>query len=358
MKTVIVTGSGGLVGGESVGFFSEKGFRVIGIENDMRAIFFGEDASVKWQMRQQIENVPGYKLYPTDIRDIDALGRIFSSYESDIELIIHAAAQPSHDWATGDPVVDFDINAKGTLNLLEAYRKYCPKAVFIHLSTNKVYGDNPNKISLVEKETRWDIGKYCKYYEGGIDESMSIDDTTHSLFGASKLAADIYVQEYGRYFGLKTGIFRCSCLTGGGHSGTQLHGFLSYLMKCVITGTEYTIFGYKGKQVRDNLHSKDLINMFWEYYKKPKRGEVYNIGGGRANSCSILEAIDMCEAITNKILRTVYSKDNRIGDHKWYISDIGKFIGDFPNWSQQFNLGWILTDIYLELTRRIDASTE
>ena len=244
---------------------------------------------------------------------------------SDIALVVHTAAQPSHDWAAKDPHTDFSVNANGTLVLLEATRKHCPDAVFIFTSTNKVYGDNPNNLPLVEQESRWEVAPGHPFAEHGIDESMSVDQTKHSLFGVSKLAADAMAQEYGRYFGMKTGIFRGGCLTGPGHSGTMLHGFLSYLVKCAITGQTYTVFGYKGKQVRDNIHSFDLINMFWHFYQAPRPGEVYNAGGGRHSNCSMKEAIAVCEQMAGKKMNVVYSDQNRIGDHIWYISDTRKF---------------------------------
>ena len=329
-SVVLITGSCGLVGSEAVKFFCKLGHTVVGIDNDMRKQFFGEEASVKWNCENLEEGFPEkYKHFDKDIRDKDSIDRIFSKYNKDIVLVLHAAAQPSHDWAAKDPVCDFTVNANATLILLEATRKYCPKAVFIFTSTNKVYGDLPNNLPLVEKETRWEIDKKHPFYEG-IDESMPIDQSKHSLFGVSKAAADLMVQEYGRYFGIKTGIFRGGCLTGPAHSGTQLHGFLSYLMKCAITGQNYTVFGYKGKQVRDNIHSEDLINAFYCFFKNPKAGEVYNIGGGRENNCSVLEAIWLCKEIAGKKVNWTYSGKNRIGDHIWYISNLRKFKNHYP----------------------------
>lgn len=287
MKTAIITGSAGLIGSESVRFFAEKRFQIVGIDNDMRKVFFGEDASTNWNRDKLREEIRGYVHCDTDIRDKQQIERLFSGYSKDIELVIHAAAQPSHDWAASDPFTDFTVNANGTLNLLEMARKYCPEAVFIFISTNKVYGDLPNFLPLIELETRWEIEKGHKYFDG-IDETMSIDQSKHSLFGASKLAADILVQEYGRYFDMKTGIYRGGCLTGPSHSGTMLHGFLSYLMKCCIAGEPYTIYGYKGKQVRDNIHSYDLVNALYHFYLDPRKGEVYNIGGGRFSNYSTL----------------------------------------------------------------------
>src|SRR5579863_6904314 len=291
MNLALVTGSAGLIGAEAVRFLADKGFRVVGIDNDMRRQFFGDEASTEWSRRQLESTVDAYVHHAVDIREQDALEPIFSEYGSDIKFVIHTAAQPSHDWAAKAPFIDFGVNANGTLNLLEMTRQHCPEASFVFTSTNKVYGDNPNLLPLVEQETRWEVDPAHPYASAGIDEKMSIDHCKHSLFGASKVAADILVQEYGRYFGMKTGCFRGGCLTGPGHSGTQLHGFLAYLVKCAVTGTPYTIFGYKGKQVRDNIHSADLVRAFDAVFRDPRPGEVYNIGGGRESNCSMLEAI-------------------------------------------------------------------
>ena len=352
MKVAIITGSAGLIGSESVEFFSKKFDLIIGIDNNMREKFFGCDASTIWNKERLERTIPNYKHYSIDIRDNNEIEKIFKEYNSDIKLIIHTAAQPSHDWASKDPLTDFSVNANGTLIILENTRKYAKDAVFIFTSTNKVYGDTPNKLPLIELETRYEIDKNHKYYNG-IDESMSIDQSLHSLFGASKVAADILVQEYGKYFGMYTGVFRGGCLTGPNHSGTQLHGFLSYLMKCAITKTPYTIFGYKGKQVRDNIHSFDLINMFWHFYKNPKKGEVYNAGGSRYSNCSILEAIKMCEEITSNKMNYSYSEKNRRGDHIWYISDVSKFKRDYPKWDFTYNIKDILVEIFNGLRKRI-----
>ena len=289
MSTIVVTGSAGLIGSESVRYFARLGFNIVGIDNDMRQTFFGKEASTDWNRQMLEREYDNYKHYDVDIRDNDAIEKIFAEYNSDIVLVIHTAAQPSHDWAAKDPYADFTVNANGTLVLLENTRKYCSDAVFIFTSTNKVYGDRPNTLPLKELETRWEIEEGHRYYEG-IDESMTIDQSKHSLFGASKVAADILVQEYGKYFGMRTATFRGGCLTGPGHSGTALHGFLSYLVRCAITGQSYTIFGYKGKQVRDNIHSYDLVNAFHHCYKNPRVGEVYNIGGSRHSNCSMVEA--------------------------------------------------------------------
>jgi CDP-paratose 2-epimerase len=294
MSVAIITGSAGLVGSEATAYFSSLGMDVVGIDNDMRAKFFGAEASTRWQREQLQKDIPGYIHHDVDIRDQNEIARIFKRYGRDISLIIHTAAQPSHDWAASDPYADFTVNANGTSVMLESTRLHCPEAVFIFLSTNKVYGDTPNRLPLVEKETRWEISDDHPY-KPGIPETMSIDHTMHSLFGASKVAADVLVQEYGRYFGMKTACFRGGCLTGPNHSGTQLHGFLAYLMKCTVTGSPYTIFGYKRKQVRDNIHSNDLIRAFHAFYEKPRSGEVYNMGGGRFSNCSMIEAIDYCE---------------------------------------------------------------
>jgi len=347
MNVCIVTGSGGLIGSESVRFFSEKGFHVVGIDNNMRKELFGEEASTDWQVNKLKEETENYTHISIDIRDRDAINKVFSEYSKDIKLIIHTAAQPSHDWAVKDPFKDFTINANGTLVLLEATRQYCPNAVFIFTSTNKVYGDTPNHLPLVELNNRWELSAYHQYYRLGIDESMSIDNTKHSLFGASKVSADILVQEYGKYFGMKTVVFRGGCLTGGNHSGTKLHGFLSYLMKCAISKTPYTVFGYKGKQVRDNIHSYDLVNMFWyTFLNPPEPGEVFNAGGSRHSNCSMLEAIELCENITGNKMDYTISEDSRIGDHIWYISDVSKFKSLYPNWSYKYTLENILEDIY------------
>ena len=341
-KKVLITGSGGLIGSESVRFFAEKGFLVVGIDNDMRAYFFGEEASTKWNNKLLQEKYSNFIPIDLDIRNEKTIDRIFEEIKFD--LIIHTAAQPSHDWAAKEPLTDFTVNANGTLNLLEAFRKHCPEAVFIFTSTNKVYGDKPNELPLVELEKRWEIEKGHPYWNG-IDEFMSIDQSKHSVFGASKVAADIMVQEYGRYFGLKTGTFRGGCLTGPQHSGAQLHGFLAYLVKCIATGQKYTIFGYKGKQVRDNIHSFDLVNMFWHFYQNPRQGEVYNAGGARHSNISILEAIEKLENILEKKAIYEYNETNRIGDHIWYISDVSKFKKHYPDWDFKYGIDDILKQI-------------
>ncbi|MGF1583136.1 MAG: NAD-dependent epimerase/dehydratase family protein [Gemmataceae bacterium] len=353
MDVAIVTGSAGLVGAEAVRFFAGKGFHVVGIDNDMRKEFFGEDASTEWSREVLERSISNYTHCQIDIRDQEAIERLFSKFGTDIKIVVHTAAQPSHDWAAKAPHVDFSVNATGTLVLLEATRKYSPKASFIFTSTNKVYGDNPNRLPLVERETRWEVDEDHPYYEHGIDESMSIDHTTHSLFGVSKLAADVMVQEYGRYFGMATASFRGGCLTGPGHSGTKLHGFLSYLVKCALTRSTYTVFGYKGKQVRDNIHSADLVNMFWHYHQNPRPGEVYNAGGSRFSNCSMQEAIELCNNLIGNKMNVVYSEENRIGDHIWYVSDVRKFQSHYPEWSYQFSLPDIVKQIIDSVSERI-----
>jgi CDP-paratose 2-epimerase len=345
MSVILVTGSTGLIGSDAVTHFCELGHAVVGIDNDMRRTYFGDSASTAWN-RHQLEARWGarYEHCNVDIRDVPAVGRIFERYGSDIELIIHAAAQPSHDWAAREPLTDFSVNANGTLNLLELTRQHAPEAVFIFCSTNKVYGDNPNLLPFVELERRWEIEPGHRY-DPGIDESMSLDFCKHSIFGVSKLAADMMVQEYGRYFGMRTAVFRAGCLTGSGHAGAELHGFLSYLARCVITGKQYTIYGYRGKQVRDNLHSSDLVAAFERFYRIPRVGEVYNMGGGRFSNCSILEAIDICEELSGRRLTTRYIEENRSGDHIWWISDTSRFRDQYPGWAPARGVRDILSEI-------------
>ncbi|MBL0742210.1 NAD-dependent epimerase/dehydratase family protein [Chryseolinea lacunae] len=352
MNISLITGSSGLIGSEAVAFFAEKFDKVIGIDNNLREYFFGKDGSVEWNKKRLEERISNFKNYAVDIRNVPDLEKVFQEYGKDIKLVLHTAAQPSHDWAAKEPFTDFSVNANGTLNLLEMTRAHCPEAVFIFTSTNKVYGDTPNRLPLVELEQRWEIDTAHPYFARGIDEQMSIDHTKHSLFGASKVAADILVQEYGRYFGMKTGVFRGGCLTGPNHSGAQLHGFLSYLMKCVITGNHYTVFGYKGKQVRDNIHSWDLVNMFWHFYQNPTAGEVYNAGGGRHSNCSMMEAITLCEQIGGKKLSHSYSETNRVGDHIWWISDLSKFKNHYPDWKWKYNLTDLLTEMHESMLRQ------
>ena len=332
MSIVIITGSGGLVGSESVKFFSKKFSKVIGIDNDMRSYFFGKSASVKKNVIFLKKNFKNYYHYNLDIRNFIKLKRIFIKYKNKISFIIHCAAQPSHDWAASEPLVDFSVNATGTLNILENTKLSCPKAKLAHLSTNKVYGDRPNKLPVLEKKQRYEIKKNNKFYNKGINESMNIDDCKHSLFGASKLSSDIYCQEYSKYFGLKIGIFRGGCLTGPLHQGTELHGFLNYLIKAAKENKTYNIFGYKGKQVRDNIHSKDVVSALWEFYKTKNNSGVYNMGGGRKNSCSIIEIIDILKKKYGIKLKYKITRKNRIGDHIWYISDMTRFKQKHKNW--------------------------
>ncbi len=353
MNIALVTGSAGLIGSESVAFLADKFDLVIGVDNNLRQYFFGEDGNTAWNRNRIEDAYSNYKHYSADIREVSQLEPIFKEYGADIKMIVHTAAQPSHDWAAREPFTDFGVNAVGTINMLEMTRLNCPEAVFIFTSTNKVYGDNPNSLPLVELETRYEIDENHPYFENGIDELHSIDQTKHSIFGASKVAADVMVQEYGRYFGMKTGVFRGGCLTGPNHSGAQLHGFLAYLMKCAITGNHYTIFGYKGKQVRDNIHSHDLVNMFWHFYQNPRPGEVYNAGGGRFANCSMLEGIALCEKISGKKMSYSYSETNRSGDHIWYISDLTKFKSHYPGWDWEYGLEETLTQIHDGIASRL-----
>ena len=349
MKIALVTGSCGLVGSESCLFFSKKGFKIIGIDNNSRKFFFGNDGNITWVKKKLKKDLKNYIHFSTDIRNFINLEKIFNKYKDKIKVVIHAAAQPSHDWAKNNPFVDFDINAKGTLNLLELTKIYAPKASFIFMSTNKVYGDNPNKLNLIEKRTRWEIKKSHKFREG-IDETMSIDNCTHSFFGASKSYADLVVQEYGKNVGLKTVCFRAGCITGPNHSGAKLHGFLSYLVKSAIQKKKYVLIGYKGKQVRDNIHSQDLVSCFWEFYKKPGYGEVYNVGGGRYSNCSIIEALNTIEKILKiKIKRKILTQ-NRIGDHIWYITSMKKFRKKYPSWKQKYSTLKIIKELINELS--------
>jgi len=345
MSVAVITGSAGLIGSECSRKFVGEGLHVVGIDNDMRAQFFGAEASTRRNRLSLQRNLRDYEHRELDVRDLIALEDVFSRFKSDIRAVIHTAAQPSHDWAAREPFTDFEINANGTLNLLEVTRKHCPDAVFLFTSTNKVYGDTPNLLPLIEQETRWELPQDHRYYSG-IDETMSIDQSQHSLFGVSKVAADLMVQEYGRYFGLKTVCFRGGCLTGPAHAGTELHGFLVYLMKCVVEGRPYRLYGYKGKQVRDNIHSHDLVNAFWEVVKKPFTGRVYNIGGGRHANCSILEAITLCQKIAGRELNWSYVDQNRAGDHVWWISGVTRFQQDYPSWRYRYGLEETLREIY------------
>ncbi len=345
MATAIVTGSGGLIGSESVRVFAEQGFDVIGVENDMRAHFFGPQASTARVSERLVAEVDGFRWEQIDIRDAEAIDRLFARHSRRVELIVHAAAQPSHDWAASDPQTDFTVNAHGTLNLLQAARAHAPDATFIFTSTNKVYGDRPNALPLQEHETRLELPADHPWYEG-IGTDMSIDATTHSLFGVSKVAADLLVQEYGRYFGMPTVCFRGGCLTGPQHAGAELHGFLSYLMRCTATGTPYTVFGYGGKQVRDNIHATDVVRAFAAFHSNPRAAAVYNLGGGRAGSVSMLEAIAACERITGRSLNYTISEQARLGDHRWWITDLSAFVGDYPGWRVTVDVNAVLREIY------------
>jgi CDP-paratose 2-epimerase len=346
MPVAIVTGSGGLIGSESVRHFVESGYDVVGLENDMRATFFGAAASTAHTTDTLVQRYPAeFRSLEIDIRDADGVGRIFAERSAAIELVIHTAAQPSHDWAASDPQTDFAVNANGTLNLLEATRRHAPGATFIFCSTNKVYGDLPNQLPLLEAEKRLELPEDHRYYQG-IDTTMSIDASTHSLFGVSKASADLLVQEYGRYFDLPTACFRGGCLTGPNHSGTQLHGFLSYLMRCTMSGEKYTVFGHGGKQVRDNIHSADLVAAFAAFHRAPRPAAVYNIGGGRQSNCSMIEAIEQCETIAARELDWSLGPDSRIGDHRWWISDLAPFKRDYPDWDITYGVADILRQIH------------
>ncbi len=351
MATAIVTGSGGLIGSESVRHLIEAGWDVVGLENDMRARFFGPEASTAHVTAELVERFDEFRSVDLDIRKTDAVERVFAESAERIELVIHTAAQPSHDWAAREPQTDFGINANGTLNLLEAARAHCPDAPFVFCSTNKVYGDTPNSLPLQDLELRLELPEDHRYFRG-IDTSMSIDSSTHSLFGVSKAAADLLVQEYGRYFGMPTVCFRGGCLTGPQHAGAQLHGFLAYLMKCTVTGEPYTVFGYEGKQVRDNIHSADLVAAFFAFDRDPKSAAVYNMGGGRFSNCSMLEAIEACERIAGRELDWQLSDENRIGDHRWWISDLAQFESDYPDWSLRYGIEEILKEMYEQNVER------
>jgi len=354
MSIAVVTGSAGLIGSESCKRFHAEGMDVVGIDNDMRSYFFGEEASTRGTRAKLEGLLRNYRHEPVDIRNSAAVENVFSKLGKAVEVVVHAAAQPSHDWAAREPQTDFGVNAIGTLNLLEAARKYCPNAVFIFTSTNKVYGDTPNRLPLLETESRWEIEGSHRYVEG-IDESMSIDQCKHSIFGASKVAADVMVQEYGRYFDMMTACFRGGCLTGPAHAGAELHGFLSYLMRCTVEGKAYRVFGYKGKQVRDNIHSHDLVEAFWQFYQSPRMGEVYNIGGSRHSNCSMLEAIEICQELSGNKLDYSYEEGNRIGDHIWWVSDVRKFQQHYPDWEYRYDLRGILGEIYEAMAANVAA---
>ena len=338
---VLVTGGSGLIGSEVVRHYAESGSEVLGIDNNLRSFFFGPDGDTEWNRKLLSEQFPKFKSLPLDVRDFEAMKRVVGEFEP--SLIVHCAAQPSHDKVADFPLIDFGVNAQGTLNMLEAMRLQQPSAVFVHMSTNKVYGDAPNQLRLVENDLRYDFAD--PEYENGISESFSIDQSTHSIFGASKVSADVLAQEYGRYFGLKVGVFRGGCLTGPSHSGVKLHGFLSYLVKCVVNEMPFTIFGYKGKQVRDQIHSSDVVAAIDAFFNGPKSGAVYNLGGGKSNSASVLESIQMAERIAKKSLNCSYSDDARVGDHICYYTDMSKFKSDFPSWELENSIEEIVEEI-------------
>jgi CDP-paratose 2-epimerase len=356
MSVVIVTGSSGLIGSETVRFFHDKGHDIVGIDNDLRQYFFGKEASTHWNTQKLKKELKRFTHEAIDIRDQEGIFDLFKELGKAITAVIHTAAQPSHDWAAREPFTDFTVNANGTLTLLEATRQFCPEATFIFTSTNKVYGDTPNRLPLVEQPTRWEINHNHEYFKHGIDETMSIDTSKHSLFGASKVAADILVQEYGRYFGMKTGVFRGGCLTGPAHSGAELHGFLAYLVKCNLQEIPYRIFGYKGKQVRDNIHSYDLVNAFWHFSQNPKSGAVYNMGGSRHSNCSVLEAIHSLQEMTGKNMKYEVLDQARSGDHIWWISDVRRFQKDFPHWAFRYDLKSILSEIIEASSTRLKSA--
>jgi len=355
LPVAIVTGSGGLIGSEAVEHFVRQGYDVVGIENDMRASFFGPEASTAHVTERLASAYPEFRSEAVDIRDREAVERIFRERAGRIELVVHTAAQPSHDWAASDPQTDFGVNANGTLNLLEAARAHAPDATFVFCSTNKVYGDTPNRLPLEEREKRLELPESHRYHRG-IDTTMSIDTSTHSLFGVSKAAADLLVQEYGRYFEMPTVCFRGGCLTGPQHAGAKLHGFLAYLMKCTVTGIPYTVFGYAGKQVRDNIHSADLIAAFDAFHRAPRPAAVYNVGGGRASNCSMLEAIDVCERIAGRELDWEMGEEPRIGDHRWWISDLEPFERDYPEWQLRYGIEEILREMHEQNVERWTAA--
>ena len=340
---IIITGSCGLVGSEAVNFFLKKNFFVIGIDNNYRKFFFGKEGDTSW-LKKRLKLNKDYLHLQIDIRNSKKISEIFKKYSKNIKIIIHSAAQPSHDWAKNNLMTDFSINAQGTINILNSCLKYSPKATFIQLSTNKVYGDNPNKIKLKEGSLRF-MPRDSKKYKNGFDENLSTDHCTHSFFGVSKTFADYLAQEFGKNYNLNVGIFRAGCITGPNHSSAKLHGFLSYLVKSCVVNKNYNIIGYKGKQVRDNIHSNDLLNCLWEFIKKPKKGEVYNIGGGSFSNCSILECIRYIEKNRKIEIKVNYTKQERIGDHIWYISDTRKFRKDYPNWKQKYNTKKILDEL-------------
>jgi len=355
MSVAIITGSAGLVGSEAARFLHARGLSVVGVDNHLRGHFFGPDSSTRWNTERLLRELSDYRREEIDIRDREGIDRLFAHYGTAISLVVHAAAQPSHDWAAREPLTDFSVNATGTLILLEAARRHSPDAVFIFTSTNKVYGDAPNRLPFVELETRWEPASTHPYAAHGIDEELSVDQCMHSVFGASKLGADVMTQEYGRYFGLKTGVFRSGCITGPAHSGAELHGFLAYLVKCAVTGRPYVIHGYRGKQVRDNIHAHDLANAFWHFHQSPRPGAVYNIGGSRHSNCSVLEAIRDVEELSGRRLRWTLGEEARAGDHIWWVSDVRKFQRDYPGWTYRYDQKAILAELIEAALSRVQT---
>jgi len=351
MSIVLITGSAGLVGSACTRLFASEGLEIVGIDNNLRQQFFGKEASTGPNRKRLEHEIKNYSHHDIDIRDTEALERIFKTLGRNVVGVIHTAGQPSHDWARDHPTTDFAVNAVSTLNLLELTRMFAPEAVFVFTSTSKVYGDTPNRLPLIEKETRWELPQNHRFYEG-IDESMSVDQSMHSLFGVSKLAADLAVQEYGCYFGLKTGVFRPGCITGSWHAGAELHGFLSFLAKCAINGQCYKIYGYKGKQVRDNIHAHDLATAIWHFFQNPRVGEVYNIGGGRISNCSVLEAIEVAQELSGRPMNYKLEESNRLGDHMWWIGNNRKFQSHYPAWSHTFNVQTIMQELHETLGAR------
>lgn len=354
VKRILVTGSSGLVGSEVCTYFGERGYFVHGLDNNQRAVFFGPAGDTRWNQSRLAKSIKHFRHHEIDIRDRNAIIKLLDEIRPDV--IVHTAAQPSHDKAASIPFEDFDTNAVGTLNLLEAARRFCPDAPFIHMSTNKVYGDAPNLIPMIELETRWDFAEEA--YKNGINEQLTIDQSKHSLFGASKVAADVMVQEYGRYFGMPTVCLRGGCLTGPNHSGVELHGFLSYLVKCNLEGKKYYIYGYKGKQVRDNIHSYDIARFMDMFIQTPKIGAVYNLGGGKENTCSILEAFQIVEKYSGKKQVFEYQDKNREGDHICYYSDLRKMQQDFPKWNISFGLEETIRQMVESWKERISSGRE
>jgi CDP-paratose 2-epimerase len=354
LAVAIVTGSGGLIGSAAVRHFVEAGYDVVGVENDMRARFFGAEASTADNTRRLVEAYDAFRHVELDVRDRDGVEALLARNAKRLELVVHAAAQPSHDWAASDPHTDFTVNANGTLNLLQAAREHAPDATFVFCSTNKVYGDLPNGLPLVERELRLELPPEHRWHDG-IDTTMSIDRSMHSLFGVSKAAADLLVQEFGRYFDMPTVCFRGGCLTGPQHAGAQLHGFLAYLMKCTTTGAPYTVFGYGGKQVRDNIHCDDVVRAFAAFHARPRPAAVYNLGGGRASNVSMLEAIALCEQIAGRELNWTLDERARMGDHRWWVSDLAAFEADYPAWSLTYDVPAVLREIHDANVERWEA---